>query len=145
MPALTWPSSVLPQAADFANGMGASLGANPGTPRSRGGRQGPSNTRGFAPPKPSVVSRNPAAGPLGPASRKGVNSRVPGNAAPPAGGGIGGVRAVAAAAAVGVAAAGNPAARGRGRIGRGLSEAAEALLGMGGEKVEDEGLVGPSS
>lgn len=64
------------------------------------------------------------------ASRKGSGNKVAGGLAVGKG----------PAAAQGLPAA--AAARGRGRIGRGLSEAAEALLGMGGEKVEDDPLVG---
>ena len=117
------------QAAEHANGGGPNGGGGPGTPRSRGGRQGPIHARSLA-SKPAAMLRNPMAGVLGPSARKGVHSRGPGH---PGGG---------TAKALGTL---NVAARGRGRIGRGLSEAAEALLGMGGEKAEDEALVGAVS
>ena len=71
----------------------------------------------------------------------GLPARKPGSRAP-ASLGVAPVLGGKGPAAINVILSGN-APRGRGRIGRGLSEAAEALLGMGGEKVEDDAMVCP--
>lgn len=95
--------------------------------RGRGKRNGDSSGGesdggGYGPGMDTVSNGNGGRG-----SRRRSNQRAALGSAPMAGRGRGGSR-------------GRGAGRARGRIGRGLSQAAEALLGMGGEYDQDEAM-----